>query len=216
VLENLNIPLNENTYSEQVFHHVKRLILSETLKPGQRIPEEKIAQSFGVSRTPIREALRKLEKYGLVTIVPRSHAEVVSLDRESAYGLWDVRILLEAYAIARLARTATQEDVDALTDVAHRCDDAAEADDMASTFEIDNEFHLQIAQRCGNSHVFDLLNTMSAKIQLHRTTFCTDIAQVRQDIKKHYPIIEAVKRHDSEQAESLLTAHIRQGEHQEA
>ena len=66
MLDELNISLNENSLADQVFLHVKRMILSQQLKGGDRIPEGKIASTFGVSRTPIREALRKLQEFGLV------------------------------------------------------------------------------------------------------------------------------------------------------
>ena len=79
MLEGVKIDLQRRSLSEQVFQHIRRMILSEELHGGQRIPEERIAQTFGVSRTPIREAMRKLEKVGLVKIVPRSHAEVMKI-----------------------------------------------------------------------------------------------------------------------------------------
>lgn len=216
MLEDIQIKLNEMTFSQQVFHHIKRLILSEDLKPGQRIPEEKIGQKFGVSRTPIREALRKLEQYGLVRIVPRSHAEVVSMNPASAKSLWEVRILLERHAVMALATNATEDDIEAMTRIADECQRVADKGDIAMTFELDNEFHLEIARRCGNEHVYELLSTLSGKIHLHRTTYCTDIDQIRKDIRRHYDIIRALESHDVDRSISLLTNHISDGEHQQA
>jgi DNA-binding GntR family transcriptional regulator len=210
--EGMQFSLHNQTFAEQVFQHIKRMILAEQLQPGQRIPEEKIAQSFGVSRTPIREALRKLERYGLVRIVPRSHAEVVRLDEADARQLWQVRLELEGLSVRLLSAKATAEDCRAIRGFAETCQDAADEGDIASTFDADNLFHLEIAKRSGNHYVFDVLKTLSAKIHLHRTTNCTDIDKIRGDIRVHFALVDALCAGDSEQATQLMSEHIRRSE----
>jgi DNA-binding GntR family transcriptional regulator len=104
------ICLDRKSLSDQVHELIKRMILSEELRGGERIPEEKIAHIFGVSRTPIREALRKLEKGGLVRIVPHSHAEVIALEPEAAGHIFELRLSLETLAVRRLAARACDGD----------------------------------------------------------------------------------------------------------
>ncbi len=86
---------NGRAWLNRFYHYIKRLILSGKLKGGEKIPEEKIAQQFGVSRTPIREALRRLEEYGLVYLKPRSYAEVISFSPKDAEQVACIRAQLE-------------------------------------------------------------------------------------------------------------------------
>ncbi len=210
--DGIKILLHDQTFAEQVFQHIKRLILAEQLQPGQRIPEEKIAQSFGVSRTPIREALRKLERYGLVRIVPRSHAEVVRLDEQDARQLWQVRLELERLSVGLLAAKAGAEDCGAIRAFAEACQSAADEGDIAGTFDTDNQFHLEIAKRSGNHYIFDVLKMLSAKIHLHRTTNCTDIEKIRSDIRLHFCLVDALCAGDCVEATRLIVEHIRRSE----
>ena len=90
--------LKQPSLSDQAYQYIKGLILSGEIKGGERIPEEKVGQSLGVSRTPIREALKKLSEYGLVHIKPRSYAVVINLEKEEAIQINEIRALLETYA----------------------------------------------------------------------------------------------------------------------
>ena len=204
MLEGLTIELEHKSLSEQVYQHIKRMILSEELAGGQRIPEEKIAQAFGVSRTPIREALRKLEKSGLVRIVPRSHAEVIRLDLDDARHIGEVRTALECVSVRLLAEKATPEDLQALQNIAIGCQEHADRGDIGSVFESDNDLHLEMARRSGNSYVHDLLHNLAIKIQLLRTTTCVTLENIREDIRWHQPILAAVAAHDASGAVALM------------
>lgn len=208
MLEGVKIDLQRKSLSEQVFQHIKRMILSEELRGGERIPEERIAQTFGVSRTPIREALRKLEKTGLVHIVPRSHAEVIRLDPDDARHLGEVRMEIERLAVRLLALKATEDDCAALRELAAECARYAEEGDIGGTFETDNELHQEIARRAGNPYVQEILQNLSFKIQLLRTTTCVRIEDIRADLHFHDEIIDAAEQHDAELAEKLMAHHI--------
>lgn len=196
--------------SEQVFTHVKRMILAEEIKGGEHIPEEKIAQTFGVSRTPIREALRKLEKYGLVKIVPHSHAEVVKVGIEDRAYIGEVRIQLEELSTRLLAENASAEQCSTLYRIAAVCDEYADRGDIAGVFEKDSEFHLEIAKLSGNPYIYDILRNLNIKILLLRTIYCTTIEKIRQDLQFHGKIVEAIQAHDTNTAVYLMTEHLRE------
>jgi DNA-binding GntR family transcriptional regulator len=208
MFEGLKIDLQKKSLAEQVYQHVKRMILSEELRGGQKIPEERIAQTFGVSRTPIREALRKLERTGLVRIVPRSHAEVIRLDPEDALHLGEVRIELECLAARLLAVKATEEDCAVLEELDATCGECAAAGDIGGVFEADNELHLEIARRGGNPYVKDILRNLAFKIQLLRTTTCVNIADIQNDLHYHADLIAAFRDHDPDEASRLMERHI--------
>lgn len=208
MLEGIKIDLQKKSLAEQVFQHIKRMILSEELTGGQRIPEERIAQAFGVSRTPIREALRKLEKSGLVNIVPRSHAEVITLDLEDAKHIGEARIALECMAVRLLAERATAQDCAELRRISDTCRKNADQEDIGEVFESDNDLHTEIAKRSGNPYIRELLDNLSIKIQLLRTTTCVTIDSIRQDIGRHERIIKAVENHEPAEAVKLMREHI--------
>jgi len=205
--EGQGIVLSRESLGEQVFTHVKRMILSGELKGGQKIPEEAIARAFGISRTPIREALRKLEKNGLVKVVPRRHAEVVLLSQQDRESIRAVRNCLEVLSVRTLAPIATEEDLKALDGLAKDCLRHLDNNDFATVFETDNQFHLEIARRGGNRHLHEVLGIMANKVHLIRILECTDPVKIRHDVTMHFSIIEALTRRDADLAEEQMNKH---------
>ena len=111
----------QNSLSDQVYTMLKEQILSGELKGGMKIPEESLAEQFGVSRTPIREAIRRLSEYGLVTIKPRSYATVSVISSEEASDIARVRVTLEQLAIDSIDEQAYAEHVKELSRYAADC-----------------------------------------------------------------------------------------------
>jgi DNA-binding GntR family transcriptional regulator len=208
------LPSVENEISvlslaDQVYDHIKRMILTGKLKGGQRIPEESIAQSFGVSRTPIREALRRLEKNGLVNLFPRRYAEVARVTLEDKRHIGEVRIQLGALSVRLLAKRATPEDCGALRAIAVRCVQFAESGDFASCFEADSQLHCEIARRSGNGYLYELERSIDLKVQLLRNIEVLSSDHVKAGIALHAPLIEAICRHDAEGAQAILLEHLK-------
>jgi DNA-binding GntR family transcriptional regulator len=202
------IVLERISLADQVFFHIKRMILSQELKGGESIPEEKIAKAFGVSRTPIRESLMRLEKYGLVTINPRSQAIVTKIRPEEVRHIGEVRGELETLAARNLAKRSTTEDVERLKEIAGECITCIEDGNSGGAFEADGRFHLEIARRCGNPYIYSIMKTLDAKIQLIRVTNCISNEVIHTDIEIHFEIIRAIENHDSKTASALMRRHI--------
>ncbi|PID55844.1 GntR family transcriptional regulator [candidate division KSB3 bacterium] len=200
--------IHRQSLSEQVYKYIKRLILSGELKGGQKIPEEKIAQQFGVSRTPIREALRRLDEYGLVYLKPRSYAVAVQLIPEEAEDVAQVRAQLEVLSTRLLVENGTQDDFDALEQLAKECQEALDADDVATAFEKDSQFHIEIARRTGNRHLCELFQKIDAKMQLLRLVLHLPHDKLSQFIAQHKPLLEYMRRQEKDAAETLMAHHI--------
>ena len=132
---NATYEIHLQSLSDQVCYYIKRLILSGEIRGGDRIPEKKVTQQFGVSRTPIREALSRLEEYGLIQIKPRSYAEVVALEPHEAGQLAVIRSQLETLAVSLLADCGTEEDFRELDLLAKECNALITEGDIATTFE---------------------------------------------------------------------------------
>jgi DNA-binding GntR family transcriptional regulator len=202
------IALERASLTDQLFFHIKKMILSQELKCGECISEDGIAKIFGVSRTPIRETLRKLEKYGLVKINPRSQATVVEIGPEEAQYIGEVRGVLETLAAANLARKSTLEDIESLKKIARDCVLVTESGSLGEAYEKDGLFHLEIAKRSGNPYIYTILKNLEAKIQLIRIMNCGDINILLSDIPIHFQIIEAIEHHNSKNASALMRKHI--------
>lgn len=194
--------------SDQAFRVIKTSILNGTLKPGERVTEASIADQFGLSRTPVRDALRRLGAYGLIRIKPRSYAEVVSLAPEEAEDVAHVRAALESLAIRQLADRGQPDDFDALEAIAHDCQQALTDGDVGKVFEIDSRFHLEIARRSGNVHLQELFEHADAKIQLLRLVLHLPYDKLAFFVDQHWEMLRAVRRHDTVDAVRLIQNHV--------
>lgn len=204
----LESDLDVSNLSDRVYHHIKRLIMTGKLKGGQRIPEQAIAEKFGVSRTPIREALRRLEEHGLVVIEPRRSTRVANVTLEDKKYIGEVRLQLGILSVRLLAQRVMPVDCAALRDIAARCSECAENGDFASCFEADSLLHCEIAERSGNQYLSDLTRILDYKVQLLRNIEEVSQEQLKEKIALHVPIIEAICRRDAPTAEKLMSKHL--------
>jgi GntR family transcriptional regulator, rspAB operon transcriptional repressor len=200
--------IHRQSLSEQVYFYIKRLILSGEILGGERIPEEKVARQFGVSRTPIREALSRLEEYGLIQMKPRSYAMVVALEPREAGQLAVIRSQLETLAVSLLTDCGTDEDFRELDLLAQECNDLIAEGDIAAAFEKDSLLHLEIARRTGNRHLYEIYEKLDAKIQLLRLVLRLPLEKLQVYIKHHDEIIHSMKRRDKETAVALMKHHV--------
>lgn len=203
-----NIDLNYNGLSEQVYVYIKQMVLSGQFKAGQKIYEEKVGKLFGVSRTPIREALKKLNEYGLINLRPRSHAVVATLTREEAIQLAHIRVQLESLSVKLLAEVGKKDDFDNLENLAQICDALIAEGDVAGAFEKDSLLHLELARRTNSIHLYEIIEKLDAKIQLSRLTIKLPKERLEKSINQHTRIIQALRKKDRELAETLMRYHI--------
>lgn len=200
--------IDRQSLSAQVYDYIKKLILSGELRGGEKIPEERVAEKFGVSRTPIREALQRLDQYGLIYLKPRSYAIVVALGEKEAREIAVVRAQLEDLAVGLLCEHPVPDGVQELEELARRCTEAFSDGDTATTFEIDSAFHVKIAQLSNNTELRDLFDRIDARVQLSRLTLHLPTEALGTFIGQHHQIIEAIKSGDCARSKSLMREHI--------
>ncbi len=208
MIDNVTYEIHRQSLSEQVYQYIKRLILSGEILGGERIPEEKVARQFGVSRTPIREALSRLEEYGLIRIKPRSYAVVVALDPREADQLAVIRAQLETLAVDLLTDCGTNDDFKALDLLAKECNALIAGGDIAAAFEKDSLLHLEIALRTGNRHLYEIYEKLDAKIQLLRLVLRLPLEKLTLYIRHHDEIIRLMKKRDKDAAVALMKHHV--------
>jgi DNA-binding GntR family transcriptional regulator len=200
--------IDRKSLSDRVGDYLKNLILSGQLKGGEKVPESKVAEQFGVSRTPIREALKKLEEYGLITVKPRSFASVVLLQPDEAEDVASVRSALEALSVGTLARRGTDADFDAIALIVDECEAALDAGDVAKVFEKDSVLHLEMAKRSENKHLYELMRKLDAKVQLLRLVLRLPMEHLQVFVRQHREILAALRKRDAEACSRIMTHHV--------
>lgn len=200
--------IQRQSLSEQVYNYIKRLILSGEIRGGEKIPEERVAHQFGVSRTPIREALKRLEDYGLIHIKPRSYATVVALEPNEAEQIACIRSQLETLSVSLLTGCGTDKDFRDLEALAAECNTLIAAGDIGATFEKDSFFHLEIARRTGNRHLYEIAEKLDAKVQLLRLILRLPLNKLTAYVGQHMEIIATMKKRDRNLAEDLMRKHV--------
>ncbi len=198
-------------FGEQVFQHLKHMILSRELAPGERIPEGKIASLFNVSRTPIREAIKKLNEYGLVETTPRSFSVVTMISPLQARNIGELRTALEKFAL-HLIFEKNCADEKLLKRLKTACDESIAAmqdeKNWKKAFEKDTEFHHIIITASGNEYLLEAYERLDTRIQLVRLNMDVSSETFIRDIRQHYGIIDMIEAKKETQAIELLDAHV--------
>lgn len=206
-----DISLNMDEYlplRDVVFNTLRNAILTGELSPGERLMEIKLADKLGVSRTPIREAIRKLELEGLVVNTPRKGAEVANISAADLRDVLEVRRSLEILAINLACQKMTQESLDELYENIQefkRSIDSKGATDIAYT---DVSFHDIIYKSTGNNRLIQILNNIREQMYRYRLEYIKDRESWKTLVDEHMAIYEAIKNRDSEAAVRAILTHI--------
>lgn len=200
--------ITRKNLSDQVHDHIKRMILSGELKGGERVPEASLSKLFGVSRTPLREALKKLSDYGLIYLKPRSYAEVVIINEDEAKQIAEVRLDLEVLSAKLFSRNASADAFQEIREISDKCLQLNVEGDKAASFEMDSFFHLKIAEQCGNFCLFEIFEKLDARIQLLRLNQKLTPSSLSDYIRQHSILIAAMENKEENLIESILSTHI--------
>lgn len=191
---------------ETVADEIRGAILAGRLAPGDRLVEDRLADELGVSRNPVREALRMLQSEGYVEIVPRRGASVAQLTAEEGHDLLEVRGPLEALAARLAARRITADGIEALRDVHRRGTAAAAQGQLDDLPPLNTEFHAGIVAAAGNVYLADFIRSLRDKIQW---VYAADVkARAAESWKEHGELLEAIAQGDEDYAADLASAHI--------
>ncbi len=194
--------------SEKVYRHVLEMILRKEINCGEKIPEERITQLLGVSRTPIREAMRRLSNDGIVNIFPKRFAEVVAFDEKSIKDLGIVRISLDILA-AKLAITyGSNADFMRLNNLADLCSEAAKNGDIYSRIKYDCDFHLALTEISGNPILLKLQKELYLRVHLLQATRFTVIEDSLKGIEGHYLIVEGLLKRNQDEVIMRIQQHL--------
>lgn len=201
--------LETRTLAERSYEFLRNEIVGNRLTPGAVLNEVELASRLGVSRGPVREAIRQLAAEGLVTTRPRRSAVVSTLSTVEFLEAYQVREALEVLA-TRLAVNRIEEsqlaDLDRLIDAMAQ---AAESRDTSAFFEANTGFHLLLVQCSGNERLVAMYRTLSDEMSRFRVPSLTLRGSLRRSAAEHAAIVRAMRRRDTERATKLVGEHIR-------
>lgn len=181
-------------------------ILSGTLKPGERIREAEVAKMLGMSRTPVREAMRRLETQGLLIHQPRKGVTIRELDHSAITELYLVRVTLEGMAAAEAARHASAAEIEALQDmVAADLEEDADPVELSRTNRI---FHQTIYRAAHNRFLLDILASLDATLSILGKTTLSLPGRATAALEEHRRIVAAISDRHSDDAEAAAKQHI--------
>jgi DNA-binding GntR family transcriptional regulator len=192
------------TLREKILESIRDAILKGSLKPGERVSEPELAERFGISRTPIREAFRQLESEGYLVVIPRKGAVVASLSERDVEEFYSIKSILEGYAARMAAERMAPRDIERLVAINEKLEQIAAAGDIKTFFRVHNEFHELFIKAAGNDKLGELINQLVLKFNRLRLASLAQPGRMEISVQEHRKIIEAFRNHDGELADNLV------------
>jgi DNA-binding GntR family transcriptional regulator len=214
-MERRLIPVTLDNYKplrEIVFEAIREAIINSTLKPGERLMEIQLAEEMGVSRTPVREAIRKLELEGFVVMIPRKGAYVAGLSMKDIADVFEIRAALEGLAAALAAERITEEELEELERLLVKIGECIQSNDLNAVIEKDTEFHDVLFRATRNERLVQIVSNLREQIQRYRTASLSSPGRMKLALEEHKQIVEALSERDVEKAQQLAREHIENAE----
>lgn len=206
-----NFTVNMNEYlplRDVVFNTLRQAILRGELKPGERLMEIQLANKLGVSRTPIREAIRKLELEGLVLMIPRKGAEVAEITEKSLRDVLEVRKALEELSVQLACERITPEMLKELGESAAEFEKILKSGDVTEIAQADVHFHDIIYKAADNQRLMQLLNQLGEQMYRYRVEYLKNPSVYGKLIEEHEEIIRHIGDREKEKAVRVICEHI--------
>ncbi len=192
----------------RVFNKIREDILAGNYKEKDELREAAISKELGVSRTPVREALRQLELEGLVSIIPNKGAYVNGISAKDIYDIYVIRSYLEGICAKWACRYITKEQVEELEEIIYLSEFHIQKEHWEQIYELDNRFHLYLYRACGSKILEHILSDYHHYVERVRKNTLSSQERARTASAEHKAILGAVINKDAELAERLANEHI--------
>lgn len=193
--------------ADQVFEQLERDILTGTYPYGQILTELKLSESLGVSRTPIREALRRLEQEGLISDCGKGMV-VLGITQQDIDDIYQIRLRLEGLAAAWAAKNATDQQLQELSSLLDLQEFYAAKGDSDQVRDLDTRFHETLYKLSGSAVLENTLLPLHKRVMKYRKSSVEKTGRAAVSVKEHRAICEAIRQRDAALAEEVTTAHI--------
>lgn len=199
---------NHKPLREIVYEELKRQIMVGEIAPGTRMMEVELADEMGVSRTPVREAIRKLEKEGLVTIEPRRGAYASDISAKDMVDILEVRQDLEGMAAGIAAQKITDEGRIELENIARKYKESVDKEDIEEIIKNDEAFHKYIVGLSGNKTLIKMVSQVQELALRFRYIYYEDFSRFKNQPSEHQAIVDAIAGGDVAGARKYAEIHL--------
>ena len=199
---------NNQSLEMQVFSYLEDGILNGKYKCGQHLTELGLTKEIGVSRTPIRSALQRLNEDGLVELTPNRRVVVLGVTKEDVIDTYKIRMRLEGLASRLCAELIDEDTIGKLCEIVELSEFYISKENPEKIKELDTEFHQIIYKASGNRMLSKILGDLHKKIKLYRKASLSKSDRVSKSVAEHREILEAIKKGDGEEAERLTSLHV--------
>ncbi|MGI5922285.1 MAG: GntR family transcriptional regulator [Syntrophomonadaceae bacterium] len=209
------LPVNLDSYKplrELVLDALREAIINGTLKPRERLMELQLAEELGVSRTPIREALRKLELEGFIVMVPRKGAYVADFSFKDIADIFEIRAALEGLAGALAAERITDDELENMERLLVEKAEAITENDIEKLVDVDTKFHEALYKASRNERLTTIISNLREQIQRFRATSLANPGRGKMSLDEHRNIVEAIQSRDVQAARQAAQDHIENAE----
>lgn len=207
--DNLRLDMKEYLpLRDVVFQTLREAILNGELKPGERLMEIQLATRLGVSRTPIREAIRMLEQEGFAVTIPRRGAEVARMTLKDMEDVLEIRGALDDLAVQLACNRITQEQLERLKTVKDDFARATESCDVKRLAESDVAFHDIIYEATSNPKLVNILNNFREQLYRYRIEYLKDSSSYPKLIEEHDEIVSAIEAKDHGRVTAIMREHV--------
>ncbi|HBK43255.1 MULTISPECIES: GntR family transcriptional regulator [unclassified Polynucleobacter] len=207
----MNTKLINRPLYEDVAERLREQIFSHELAPGSWLDEQSLAIAFGISRTPMREAIKVLASEGLVTTKMNKGAYVTEVDRRDLEQIFTVLSLLEGQAAKETAIKASEAQLTQLDNIHHRLEKAAADRDLEQFFEINVKFHELIQEIAGNKWMNGVIDDLRKVLKLQRRDSLSRSGRLLSSLIEHREILQAILKRDPLAAEQAMRKHLARG-----
>jgi DNA-binding GntR family transcriptional regulator len=207
----MNTKLINRPLYEDVAERLREQIFAHELAPGSWLDEQNLAVAFGISRTPMREAIKVLASEGLVTTKMNKGAYVTEVERRDLEQIFTVLSLLEGQAAKETAIKATEDQLTQLDNLHNRLEKAAADRDTGQFFEINVKFHELIQEIAGNKWMNGVIEDLRKVLKLQRRDSLTRSGRLLSSLLEHREILQAILKGDSQAAELAMQKHLARG-----
>lgn len=209
-LDIANLTLTEDwSLADRVYLLLKKTIIEGKIPLGTRLVEKDLARRLDISRSPLREAIQRLQFDGLVRIVPRKGSYLVEFSEKELLDIFQVREQLEGLAVQLAAETITVAQLDAMEQILFRVQEILSDDKASYPMEDERDFHDAILEISGNKRLADITRTLQLQFQLLRRQSVAVPGRARCALNEHLGILEALRACDGELARKRMCKHIR-------
>ena len=207
----MELKLNQDAYlplRDVVFKTLRDAILRGDLKPGERLMEMHLAEELGVSRTPIREAIRMLEQEGLAITIPRKGAQVAGMTEKDLYDVLEIRDALDELAVSKACEKVNKKSLSKLAEAMRDFEKSVASGNVRAIVSSDERFHDVIYAMTDNPKLVNIVSNLREQMYRYRYEYVKDNADYRQLVSEHTCIVDGLRRQNKEYVKSVMHTHL--------